>query len=87
MKEEFFDKHDKKILNYLYRVRVGKSSTAIAKRLKMHWTTIEKSLKKLYSRDWVLQRPYINKTLWRFNLEKYERIKETERQKKKQKQD
>ncbi|MFH1311082.1 MAG: winged helix-turn-helix domain-containing protein [Nanoarchaeota archaeon] len=77
MAEEFkyFNKHERKILNLLYRARIKMSTLSISKRLGMHWTTAEESLTNLEDKGWVIREDMSNKTLWQFNYEKYEEEK------------
>ena len=64
---KFFNKHERKILHHLYGIRKECSTSEIAQDLEMHWTTVEKSLKKLVGKRWVIKRELSNKVLWRFN--------------------
>jgi len=72
---KYFNKHQKKLISFLSRIRIGMSSLAISKRLKMHWTTVEDNLYDLESRDWVIREELPNKTIWQFNFEKYKELR------------
>ena len=64
---KYFNKHERKILDLLYRARIKMSPLAISKRLNMHWTTVQEALKRLEVRGYVIRTEMSNKTLWQFN--------------------
>jgi Mn-dependent DtxR family transcriptional regulator len=74
MSDEFkhFDKHQRKIIDLLFKIRIKQSTLAIAKRLQMHWTTAEEALEQLEGKQWVIKEEMGNKSLWQFNFERYE---------------
>ncbi len=66
---KYFDKHERKILELLYRARIKMSPLAISKRLNMHWTTVQEALKRLEIRGYVIRTDKMpNKVLWQFNF-------------------
>jgi len=74
MKKGFND-YEKGILKKLFESRVWKSTHEIAKELEFSWKTVKWDLEGMLEDGFVLVKTIGDKRVWKFNYEKYLKLK------------